>query len=55
MDQVGINFLPKTIEALRQQNAIDAILNVAMIAAHMDFPEFLLHHPWRMQEHLLKR
>jgi hypothetical protein len=55
LDQVGIDFLPKTIEALRQQNAIDAILHVAVIAAHMYLPEFLLHNPRRLQKHLLKR
>ncbi len=55
IDQVRINFLPETIETLRQQNAVEAILHVAVIAANMHFPEFILHHARRLQQHLLKR
>jgi hypothetical protein len=51
---VRIDFLRKSIEALRQQNAIHAILYVAVIAANMDFPEFVLHNSRFLQKHLLK-
>ena len=55
LDQVSINFLTKAVEALGQQNPVDAILDIAVIAAHVNLPEFLLHNPRRLQEHLLKR
>ena len=55
MDQVRIDFLPETVESLRQQNAVDAILHVAVIAANMHLPEFILRHARRVQQHLLKR
>src|SRR5271165_3652076 len=54
IDQVGINFLTETVEALRQRNAIEAVLHVAVITANMDLSEFLLHHSRRVQDHLLK-
>ena len=52
---MGVNFLPETVESLRQQNTVDAILHVAVIATNMHFPEFILRHARRMQQYLLKR
>ena len=55
IDEMRINFLPEPIESFRQQNAVEAVLRIAMVAADMHFSELVLHHPRRVQQDLLKR
>ena len=42
-------------EALRQLHAVEPILHVAHVAAHMDLPKTVLDHAGCAQQHLVKR
>lgn len=54
LDHPGIDFLAKTVESFRQEDAVDAVLDIAVVAADVHFPKFLLDHAGRLQQHLLK-
>ena len=45
---------PKPLRLSGSETPLMPVLHVAVIAADMDFPEFLLHHARRVQQHLLK-
>jgi hypothetical protein len=42
-------------EALRQLHAVETVLQAAMVAAHVDLAEPVLHHAGRAQQHLIER
>ena len=49
-----VHLLAEAVEPFRQKHAVDAVLDVAVVAADVDFAKFLLDHPGRLQQHLLK-
>ena len=50
-----IEDLPEALQAFRQLHAVDAVLQIPVLAAHMDVTEAVLHHARRLQQHLVER
>ena len=50
-----IEDLPEALQAFRQLHAVDAVLQVPVLAADMDVAEAVLHHARRLQQHLVER
>ncbi len=55
LDHVRIERLAEFADAFRQDDAVDAVLQIGMIAAHVDRAERILHDAGRLQQHLIER
>ena len=55
MDGARIEALAEAADRLGNDHAVDAVLQVGVVAAHVQAAVGVLHHAWRLQQHLVDR
>jgi hypothetical protein len=53
--EAGLQRLAEHIDAFRQLHAVQAILQIGVVAADMQLAERILRHPGGLQQHLVQR
>ena len=56
-DDAGVEDLPEGADAVGQHDAVDAVLHIAVLVAHMQFAAGgrILRHAGQLQQHLVER